>query len=285
MATAAEIAATYDVGNEFFRAWLDERMSYSGAVYERPDQSLEDAQMNKLRLLHERARVGPSTAVLDIGCGWGANLHRLADLGVRGHGITLSKAQHEEILRRRLPGIGVTLADYRDYQPAERFDAVISIEMFEHIATPLDVRDGRAAEIFRGFFRRAHAWTKPGAWFALQTTLLNRVPRDPRHLRDMTVATRTILPGSKCARLEDVILAVSPWWEIIEVETYRESYARTSAEWLRRLRASEQRLRPLAGDRTFDDYAHYLATCEQTFANNYSTLAHFAMRRCDGATT
>jgi cyclopropane-fatty-acyl-phospholipid synthase len=285
MATAAEIAVSYDVGNDFFRAWLDERMNYSGAVYERPDQSLEDAQMNKLRLLHDRAHAGPSSHVLDIGCGWGANLQRLSERGIRGHGITLSKAQLDELVRRQLPGISLTLTGYEDFQPAERFDAVISIEMFEHIATPLDVRDGRHMDIFRGFFRRAHAWTKPGAWFALQTTLLNRVPRDPKHLRDMAVATRTILPGSKCARLEDVILAVSPWWEIMEVETYRESYARTSAEWLRRLRAAEPRLRAQYGDRTFDDYAHYLATCEQTFANNYSTLAHLSMRRCDGATT
>src|SRR5262245_42577182 len=139
MATAAEIAGTYDLVNDFFRAWLDERMNYSGAVYESPDQSLEGAQMNKLRLLHDRAHAGPGSHVLDIGCGWGANLHRLSDRGIRAHGITLSQAQHQEILHRRLPGVGVTLTDYLDYRPAERFDAVISIEMFEHIATPLDV--------------------------------------------------------------------------------------------------------------------------------------------------
>ena len=69
----------YDVSNEFFRLWLDERMNYTCAVYETPDQSLEAAQLNKLRILSDFAKVTPeSSKVLDIGCGWGANLEYLA---------------------------------------------------------------------------------------------------------------------------------------------------------------------------------------------------------------
>ena len=88
----AEVEVSYDVSNEFFRLWLDERMNYTCAVFESPDQSLEAAQLNKLKILSDFAKVTPGKSVLDIGCGWGACLEYLATTrGVkRAVGVTLS---------------------------------------------------------------------------------------------------------------------------------------------------------------------------------------------------
>src|SRR6202451_209981 len=94
-----EVEVSYDVSNEFFRLWLDERMNYTSAVFESETQSLEAAQLNKLRILSEFAKVTPDKKMLDIGCGWGAALEYLVTTrGVRrAVGVTLSSAQAEEV--------------------------------------------------------------------------------------------------------------------------------------------------------------------------------------------
>src|SRR5262245_21861090 len=106
MSNQREVEVSYDVDNEFFRLWLDERMNYTCALFEGTD-SLEEAQLKKLAWLHDAAHVRPDSSVLDIGCGWGANIEYLSQQrGVRDvHGITLSTAQHAEIRRRALPGV------------------------------------------------------------------------------------------------------------------------------------------------------------------------------------
>ncbi len=73
----ADVEVSYDISNEFFRLWLDERMNYTSAVYETPDQSLEAAQLNKLKILSDFAKATPEKSILDIGCGWGACLEYL----------------------------------------------------------------------------------------------------------------------------------------------------------------------------------------------------------------
>src|SRR5215813_5699777 len=113
--TQADIQVSYDVDNEFFRLWLDERMNYTCALFEGTD-SLEEAQLKKLAWLSEAAHVGKESTVLDIGCGWGANLEFLATArGVKAaHGITLSPAQAAEIRRREIPNVTADVVSYLD---------------------------------------------------------------------------------------------------------------------------------------------------------------------------
>jgi cyclopropane-fatty-acyl-phospholipid synthase len=285
MSSKAEIAVSYDLSNEFFRLWLDERMNYTCAVFDegphgRTD-SLEFAQRNKLAILHDYARVEPGMSVLDIGCGWGANLQYLAvDRNVRDvHGITLSESQHEEILRRRLPRVTASVADYRDYEPPVKFDALISICMLEHTATPAQVRAGEHIGIYRDYFRRAHEWTQPGACFALQTILRNAVPRNRKDIEDMAHITYTMFPGGFAVRLAEVMEACSRYWEIVEVKTRRLDYLRTCAHWLQRLRSHEPRIRGRYGDGVFRDFERYLAACITAFDKNYVSLAQYSLKR------
>lgn len=283
MATQEEIKSTYDApGVEFYRLWLGRRMAYSGAVWE-PGDTLDSAQDRKLGVLYDFARATPETRVLDIGCGWGSCLeYGVEERGVRrAHGITLSPGQREEVERRELPGVTTEVVDYRDFEPDEGFDAVFSIEMLEHIATPEQARRGEHVDIFRDFFERVHRWTNPGAWFALHTTVLGRVPRTRRDIEDMAVATRRVLPGSKCGRLEDVIRAAGARWEVMRVVTRREDYARTAETWLERLEANEEVARAEVGDECYGDYRHFLASTATAFRQGYAYPAQIALRRID----
>ncbi|MFC6092987.1 class I SAM-dependent methyltransferase [Saccharothrix lopnurensis] len=280
MSTQADIEVSYDVGNEFFALWLDEERNYSCALWEDGDD-LEAAQRRKLSYLGDLAGTGPDTAVLDVGCGWGANLaHQAAERGVRRlHGITLSPAQFGAVRERAIPGATVELCDYRDFTPAEPFDAVISIGMVEHIARPADVWSGANLAIYRDFFRRAHRWTRPGARFALQVILRDRVPRDRADLAELRWVTNSIFPGGMSPRLEDVLATAEPYWEVVGVRTRREHYRRTCAEWLRRLRANERLVRRRWGDRTFLDHERYLSVCVLAFAKRYQSLGQFCLER------
>jgi cyclopropane-fatty-acyl-phospholipid synthase len=291
----ADIAVSYDVSNEFFRLWLDERMNYTCAIYDDPQTpggargevvdtklSLEQAQLNKLRILSDYAHVKPGSRVLDIGCGWGANVEYQALVNkAQAHGITLSEAQCAEINRRGIPGVKAQVCSYLDYQPQEKFDAVISICMMEHIVSPEEAREGKSIAAYRNYFRLAHQWTRPGAYFGLQTILRNFVPRDRQDIKDLGWTTYTIFPGGIVPRLEEIIAAVNPYWEVLEVKTRRLHYRETTAEWLRRLQHNEVKIRATWGDQVFEDYVRYLKTCVTGFEKHYQSLAQYSLKRID----
>ena len=288
-----EVEVSYDVSNDFFRLWLDERMNYTCAVYESPDQSLEAAQLNKLRILSDFAKITPEKRVLDIGCGWGAALeYAVTARGVkRAVGVTLSTSQAEEVNARKLPGVEVLCTDFRDLKTEERFDSLLSICMMDHLCSPEEARKGKAVDIYRSFFKKAWEMTNPGAWFGLQTILRNRTPRmtpwgglpagTRKELEDIYFCTVEIFPGGLNPRLEDIIQAVNPYWEVVQVNTRREHYQCTTGEWLRRLRLNEGTIRKRWGDKVFDDYDRYLSTCVNAFDRHYSSLAQYELRRID----
>jgi hypothetical protein len=161
--TKDQVQVSYDVSNEFFRLWLDERMNYTSAVFENDEQSLEAAQLNKLRILAEFAHVTPETKVLDIGCGWGANVEYLATARkVKNvYGITLSSAQMEEINQRKIPGVKAYCCDYKDHKPEVKYDAVESICMIDHLVSPEEARQGKAVDNLRKYFKTVHSWRPP----------------------------------------------------------------------------------------------------------------------------
>jgi cyclopropane-fatty-acyl-phospholipid synthase len=282
VSTQEEVEVSYDVSNEFFRLWLDEKMNYTCGIFDDTDH-LEEAQMKKLEWLHQAANINPDKHVLDIGCGWGANLEFLTQVKnvKQATGITLSRAQHEEITNRALSGVTAHVKDYRDFCPDNKFDAVISICMMEHISTPEEAREGKHIELYRDYFRRVHSWTNPGSRFGLQTILRNRVPRNRQDLLDIGWVTTEIFPGGLSLRLEDVVKAVNPYWEIMEIKTRRVDYQKTTAEWLRRLELHEGLIRERWSDKVFDEYQRYLRTCVRGFDQHYQSLAQYSLRRID----
>ncbi len=279
----ADVEVSYDVSNDFFRLWLDERMNYTCAVYESEAQPLEAAQLNKLKILSDYAKVTPGKSVLDIGCGWGACLeYQVSARGVkRAVGVTLSTSQAEEVMARRLPGVEIQVTDFMKWETTEKFDSLISICMMDHLCSPEEARKGKAVDIYRQYFKKCWDLTRPGAWFGLQTILRNRVPRNKKDLEDIYFCTHVIFPGGLNPRLEDIIQAVNPYWEVVSCATRRTDYQRTTGEWLRRMRMHEKTIRAKWGDKVFEDYDRYLSTCVRAFDQHYSSLAQYELRRID----
>jgi cyclopropane-fatty-acyl-phospholipid synthase len=280
--TKQEVQVSYDVSNEFFRLWLDERMNYTCGVFEGTD-NLEEAQVKKLNVIHDFARIEPHKRVLDIGCGWGANIEFLAlDKGVRDvTGVTLSSAQYEEIKRRNVPGVSAHCMDFFDFATDRKFDALTSICMIEHVVSPEEARAGKAVERYRSYFKKAWELTNKGSWFGLQTILRNFVPRTREDIRDVGWVTYKIFPGGITPRMEDIVQAVNPYWEIVTVKTRREDYGKTCWHWRDRLRRNEALIRRQWGDEVFEDYDRYLSTCVRSFEKHYQSLAQWSLRRID----
>ena len=287
--TREDFAASYDLSNEFFRFWLDERMHYTSAVYDAKHTTLEAAQRNKDRILADFAGVTPGARVLDIGCGWGATLEYVARVRGAGcaHGITLSRAQHDEIAARGVAGVEAWCVDYQVFAPLEPYDALISIEMADHLVSPAQQQAGQAVAIYREYFNRVAAWAVPGARFGFQAILRDRVPRRRSDLEDLKFTADVIFPGGLNPRMEELVAACGQSWEILELVTRREDYGRTTAEWLRRLRAHEREImdRGLGGQvmkngaTVFANYERFLRTCVTAFERHWSSLVQMSLRK------
>lgn len=276
-----QIDVSYSVSNEFFELWLDERMHYTSASYMTGDETLEEAQENKVGILADFAEVEPDSLVLDIGCGWGSCLEYMVRArGVKeAHGITLSTAQLAWVHEQEIPGVKAWLQDYQTYEPERKYDALVSIEMIDHLCSPKQAREGKAVEIYRSYFDKLASWVEPGAHFGFQAILSDRVPRRRKDCEDLAFTADVIFPGGRNPRLEELIMAVRPSWEILELRTQREDYGKTTAEWLRRMREHEAHIRATWGDALFDDYERYLDTCVRGFANHWSSDVQMKLRR------
>ncbi|APR99555.1 class I SAM-dependent methyltransferase [Pajaroellobacter abortibovis] len=278
--TQEEIEVSYDVSNEFFQLWLDARMHYTCAVFENEGDTLEEAQINKSRVLYDFAELSKDKTVLDIGCGWGANLEYLISRGVKeAHGVTLSSAQYEEILKRCIPGVHVWCVDYRDFSPPITYDGLISIEMIDHLCSPAQAARGLAISLYREYFKKCASWIKPGGCFGFQAILRNRIPRDRNDLADLKFTADIIFPGGLNPRLEELVAAVNPYWEILELKTRRLDYGKTTGEWLRRLRLHKNEICERWGAQVFNDYERYLSTCVRAFAQFWSSDVQMKLRR------
>ncbi|WP_339347856.1 cyclopropane-fatty-acyl-phospholipid synthase family protein [uncultured Sphingomonas sp.] len=150
------IAAHYDLGNDFYREWLDPTLTYSSALFAVPDEPLERAQRRKLDAILARTAARPGEGVLEIGCGWGSFAAAASSAGVAVHALTLSTEQRDHVAARALPGVTVALTDYRDVQGT--FDGVASIEMVEAVGP----------EFWSAYLATIARVLKPGGRAALQ---------------------------------------------------------------------------------------------------------------------
>jgi cyclopropane fatty-acyl-phospholipid synthase-like methyltransferase len=170
------------------------------------------------------------------------------------------------VSRSSLPGSTVTLTHDLECLPAQPVDTLISTEMLDHIVSRAAAEALRHVAVYRDFFRRAHGWARPGAWFALHTTLRELDAQDAELNRS--------------PRVQDIIQAVSPYWELMEVQIYQDDDHRTASEWLARLRAADPCLGALCGDRAYASHDQELQLCLRRLEHNQLTLAHFSLRRC-----
>ncbi|MGV9839857.1 class I SAM-dependent methyltransferase [Nocardia niigatensis] len=254
-AAAAAVRHHYDVGNEFYRLWLDRTLSYSCALRESPDDTLEIAQKRKLRHHLDAIEAERARTVLDIGCGWGAVLQRVSRQPACQHavGLTLSAEQADYIRAQRYSGVEVRVEDWLHYEPRQRFDGIISIGAFEHFARPDDTPEQKIG-VYREFFTRCREWLQPGGALSLQTIAYANMTAAQAN----TFMQREIFPDAELPTLPEITAAADGLFEVSAVTNGRLDYAWTCAEWARRLRENRAAATELVGPEVVERYLRYL---------------------------
>ncbi|MGN0485263.1 MAG: class I SAM-dependent methyltransferase [Lachnospiraceae bacterium] len=259
-----EVSSHYDIGNDFYKMWLDETMSYSCGYFAHKDDTLYQAQCNKVDRTLEKLCLKEGMSLCDIGCGWGFLLIRAAKkYKIHGVGITLSKEQKKEFEKRIAEEhledyLSVKLLDYRDL-PKEnlQFDRVVSIGMVEHV--------GR--KNYEEFLQCVKSILKPGGLFLLHfISALHEHPGDPW-------IKKYIFPGGMIPSLREILnIAAELRFYTIDVESWRRHYNRTLLCWNENFQKHRDEVVEMFDEKFARMWELYLCACAATFQNGIIDL-------------
>jgi len=263
------IAHHYDLGNDFYRLFLDEGMQYSCAYFLDDKESLEQAQQNKLRLLAAKLDMKPGLRILDIGSGWGdlaLYLGSMADVDVTD--VTLSKEQHA-LANEKARAMGLSdrvrfeLLDYRKVE--DRFDRIVSVGMFEHVGV----------HHYDEFFVKVNALLEDDGLMVLHSI---------GHMSPPGTASpwlrKYIFPGAYSPALSEVFTSVeqaSLW--VTDVEVLRLHYAKTLNHWWRRFEANRDKVAAMYDERFCRMWEFYLVSAEMMFLTGSQMVFHMQLAR------
>jgi len=259
------IHAHYDLGNDFYRLFLDETMAYSCGYFETAQDSLEAAQRRKYDVICRKLELSPADHVLEIGTGWGGfAAHAAAHHGCRVTTTTISGEQHDRaraLFREHRLDDRITLLteDYRQLRGS--FDKVVSIEMFEAVGL----------RYYDTFFATVQKLLRPGGSFLLQTITMNE-QHFPDYIRGTDWIQQYIFPGAELASVEEIHRSTArvTRLKLEGCEEIGPHYARTLHHWRERYLASRGKVRDLGFDERFlRTWDYYLAYCEGAFAEGY----------------
>ncbi len=255
------IAAHYDLGNEFFSLFLSEDLMYSSAMYAGADDTLEQASARKLDRICEKVRLRPGDRVLEIGTGWGGfALHAARHYGCHVTTTTISREQHALAENRVVEAglqdrVTLLLEDYRDLQG--QYDKLVSIEMIEAIGAPF----------FDTYFGKLGSLLKPDG-LALVQAITIEDHRYTSALNSVDFIKRHVFPGSFIPSITAMLdsKARSTDLAVVQLEDFGSSYARTLQAWRERFLASLPEVRAQGFDQRFVRmWEFYLAYCEGGF--------------------
>ena len=268
---AAAVRFHYDVGNEFYKLWLDKRMVYSCAYFRSPEDTLETAQEAKLDLICRKLRLQPGERFLDIGSGWGGLIMYAAEhYGVDATGITLSENQ-AKLARERIAQAGlsdrcrVEIRDYRTLTADDAYDKIASVGMVEHVGlSHLPV-----------YFESAYRALKAGGLF-LNHGIVSLEAARPKGIggkmwdlvwKSGSFIDTYVFPDGRLTAAADVISAAElSGFEVRDVESLREHYAMTLRHWVRSLEEKSDAAKALVGDHTFRVWRLYMSGSANAFA-------------------
>lgn len=266
------IAAHYDLGNEFYRLWLDPSMTYSSAVFSEPSEDLAAAQLRKYRRLCEILNLQSGQRVLEIGCGWGG----FAEVAARDYGchvvaLTLSERQatfaRQRIARLELESkVEIRLQDYRDTE--ECYDAIASVEMFEAVG----------AENWPTYFEVLARRLTPGGRAAIQTITISDAKFE-RYRRSVDFIQRFIFPGgllpSPAVFREHASRADL---SVADQFFFGAHYAETLRRWANAFNGTWPEIQKLGFDTRFCRlWNYYLSYCEAGFTAGYIDVAQYLL--------
>ena len=272
------IHAHYDLGNAFYRQWLDETMNYSSALFEGDTtRPMAQAQAAKVRRALRECALQPGQRVLEIGCGWGALAETAAvEFGARVTGVTLSTEQLAYAQERQQRAgvaaqVELRLQDYRDIAD-EPFDAIASIEMFEAV--------GR--EYWNSFFGTLRDRLKPGGRACIQTITI-RDDLFERYVKSTDFIQQYIFPGGLLPSASVFKAeARQAGLEVVNELAFGLDYAETLRRWRIEFLSRDGPVRQLGFDTRFMRiWEFYLAYCEAAFATGNTNVVQFTLRKKD----
>jgi cyclopropane-fatty-acyl-phospholipid synthase len=247
----------YDLGNDFFSSWLDKTMSYSCAYFRHENDTLDQAQLQKLDHTLRKLDLHPGERLLDIGSGWGWLIITAAQTyGVKAVGVTLSEEQYRET-RERIAALGlgdkvaVELGDYLDLDEDRRFDKIVSVGMFEHVGK----------DNIPKYFDKICRLLVPAGLSLLHTITS---PRETAF--GSTWMKKYIFPGGYVPTLREIIWQLPEnGFQMINAESLRRHYALTLGHWYANFARHADAVRAKFGDRFFRMWELYLQACSASF--------------------
>ena len=271
---AKNISYHYDLGNEFYSAWLDETMTYSSALYRSNNESLHEAQLNKYASIMDRMGVGENDHVLEVGCGWGGFVEYAAGTrGAKVTGLTISKEQHDFAkARMQREGLNdkveIVMRDYRD--ETGTYDGLASIEMFEAVGE----------KFWPGYFDMVKGRLKPGATASIQIiTIADKL--FPYYRKNVDFIQKYIFPGgmlpSPSALRDQTSRAGLEFTGSVE---FGQSYSETLRIWHNAFNNKWDDIQKLGFDDRFKRmWDFYLTCCASCFWAGTCDVTQIAIRR------
>jgi cyclopropane-fatty-acyl-phospholipid synthase len=265
----------YDVSNEFYRKWLDSRMQYSCGYFASPDDTLDAAQEAKMDYICRKLRLEQGDRLLDIGCGWGGLLeHAALNYGVYGLGVTLSEPQ-AALANERLRAAGVAdrvRVEVRDYrETGGEFDKIVSVGMVEHVGE----------KMLKPYFSLAMQLLKPGGVFlnhGITTTWKGK-----GRLGKNTFSGRYVFPDGELLPVSIVLgAAEAVGFEVRDVESLREHYARTLRHWVTNIEAAHDEVVEETDEVTYRIWRLFMASSAHYFDNGYLSVFQSLLRKPSG---
>ena len=257
----------YDLGNEFYRCFLDPEMQYSCAYFPNWSSSLEEAQVAKLDHICKKLQLEPGDRFLDIGCGWGGLVcHAAVHYGVTAHGVTLSEEQLA-FAREKIARLGLedrVTVELRDYATLDgTYDKIASIGMYEHIGIAN----------YRAYFKKLKSLLRARG-LVLNHGITRRAKKSSKAFDRISPGRGWILkyifPGSELDHIgHSVEIMESCGLEVHDVESLREHYALTAKRWCQRLAAREDEAIALIGAEKYRLWVAYLAGVSFSFGDGF----------------
>ena len=264
------ISKHYDLGNEFFSLWLDKTLTYSSAIFDEKNKNLSDAQNNKYQKLIDLIKPGVGDKVLEIGCGWGGFLEHASNQGYLVKGITISPSQFK-FAKERIENLEIVpdieLIDYRLLEG--KFDAVVSIEMFEAVGS----------EYWNSYFQKIQNVLKPNAKAVIQTITMTEDYFEGYDKWPDFIQTY-IFPGGELASDQLFIDEANKFdLENIKTTNFAKSYAKTLETWYENFQIAWSDIEKMGFDAKFKrTWDMYLAYCRGGFLNGQLEVSQYLLK-------